>query len=115
MIESSVFRRVVASICQIALALLVIIFFVWAFGIRMPGRDISTAAALNNAEVALRAELVADVQALAGDIGERNLNCYPQLLAAGDFIEASLARAGLTPRRDSYELRGRACHNLEVE
>jgi Zn-dependent M28 family amino/carboxypeptidase len=81
----------------------------------MPGRNISTAAALNDAEVALRAELVADVQALAGDIGERNLNRYPQLMAATDLIEASLARAGLTPRRDSYELRGRACHNIEVE
>ena len=70
---------------------------------------------LNDAEVALRAELVADVQALAGDIGERNMNRYPQLLAAADFIEGSLGRAGLTARRDTYELRGRACHNLEVE
>lgn len=81
----------------------------------MPGRNISSAAALNHAEVALRAELVADVKALAGEIGERNLNRYPKLLAAADFIEASLTRAGLTPRRDSYELRGRTCHNLEVE
>ncbi|HEY8834361.1 MAG TPA: M28 family peptidase [Chthoniobacterales bacterium] len=115
MIESSVFRRVVASLCRIALAVSVILFFVWVFGIRMPGRNISTAAALNNAEVALRAELVADVRALAGDIGERNLNRYPQLVAATDLIEASLVRAGLTPRRDSYDLRGRACHNIEVE
>lgn len=81
----------------------------------MPGRNISTAAALDNTEVALRAELFSDVHALAGDIGERNLNRYPQLVAATDLIEASLARAGLTPRRDSYDLRGRACHNLEVE
>jgi hypothetical protein len=115
MIASSISRRVIGSICRIALALLVIIVFVWAFGIRMPGRNISTAAGLNNAEVALRAELFSDVQALAGDIGERNLNRYPQLVAATDLIEASLARAGLTPRRDSYDLRGRACHNLEVE
>ena len=81
----------------------------------MPGRNISTAAALNDAEVVLRAELVADVHALAGDIGERNLNRYPQLVAATDLIEASLVRAGLTPRRESYELRGRACHNIEVQ
>ena len=105
----------VGSICRIALALLVIIFLVWIFGIRMPGRNISTAAKLDNAEIALRAELVADVQALAGDIGERNMSRYPQLLAAADFIESSLARSGFSPRRDSYELRGRACHNIEVE
>jgi hypothetical protein len=115
MIASSIFRRVVASVCRIALALLVIIFLVWVFGIRMPGRNTITAAALNNAEVALRAELVTDVKALAGDIGERNLNRYPQLVAATDLIEASLGHAGLTPRRDSYDLRGRACHNIEVE
>jgi hypothetical protein len=100
---------------QIALASLVVILFVWAFGMRMPGRNISTAAALNESEIAFRAELVADVQKLAGDIGERNMNRYPQLLAAADFIEASLAGAGLMPRRVSYELRGRACHNIEVE
>jgi hypothetical protein len=115
MITPPVFRRVVVSVCRIALVLLVIIFFLWAFGIRMPGRNISSAAALNDAEVALRAELFADVHALAGDIGERNLNRYPQLVAATDLIEASLARAGLTPQRDSYDLRGRACHNIEVE
>lgn len=81
----------------------------------MPGRNIATAAALNEAEIALRAELVSDVQALAGDIGERNTNRYAQLNAAAEFIEASLARAGLTPRRESYDLRGQACHNIEVE
>ena len=63
MIIPSVFSRVVASVCRIALALLVIIFLVWAFGIRMPGRNTSTAATLNNAEFALRAELIADVKA----------------------------------------------------
>lgn len=81
----------------------------------MPGRNISTAAPLSAAEVALRAELVADVQKLAGEIGERNLQHYAQLNAAADFIEGSFARAGLQPRRDSYELQGRACHNIEVE
>lgn len=81
----------------------------------MPGRNISTAAALTEREVALRAELIADVQALAGDIGERNTTRYAQLNAAADFIEGSLARAGLTPRRESYDLRGQACHNIEVE
>jgi hypothetical protein len=115
MIESPIFRRVVASACRIALALLVIIFFVWAFGIRMPGRNITTAAALDNAEVALRAELFSDVQALAGEIGERNTTRYAQLNAAADFIEGSLVRAGLTARRESYDLHGRACHNIEVE
>jgi Zn-dependent M28 family amino/carboxypeptidase len=81
----------------------------------MPERNPSKAAGLSEAEIALRAELAADVQKLAGEIGERNRNRYPQLLAAEDFIEASLISAGLKPQRVSYELRGRACHNIEVE
>jgi hypothetical protein len=113
--NSGRFRRFVATVCRIALVLLVIILLAWAFGIRMPGRNTSSAAALNDSEVALRAELAADVQTLAGKIGERNLSHYPQLNAAADFIEASFSRAGLQPRRDSYDLRGQACHNVEVE
>lgn len=82
---------------------------------RMPGRNVSSAATLSAAEIALRAELVADVQMLAGQIGERNMLRYPQLNAAADFIEGSFSRAGLKPRRDSYELEGQACHNIEAE
>ena len=74
-----------------------------------------TAAPLSADEIALRAELAADVQTLAGDIGERNMRRYPQLNAAADFIEGSFSRAGLQPRRDTYEVNGRACHNIEAE
>lgn len=81
----------------------------------MPGRNTKAAAALSEAEVALRAELAADVEMLAGEIGERNTTRYAELNAAAEFIEGSLTRAGLTPRRQSYEVRGRACHNIEVE
>jgi hypothetical protein len=112
---SRVGRRIVASAIRIALVVAGILVLLLVWGNRMPGKNISRAAALNEAEIALRAELVADVKALAGDIGERNMNQYPQLRAAAEFIEASLTRAGLTPRQESYELRGRTCHNLEVE
>jgi Zn-dependent M28 family amino/carboxypeptidase len=81
----------------------------------MPGPNPSKAASLNEGEIALRAELVADVQVLAGEIGERNTNRSAQLNAAAEFVEGSLVRAGLTPRRESYEVGGGACHNLEVE
>jgi hypothetical protein len=115
MIRSLHLRRVLGRVARIALALLVIFFFVWFFGVRMPGRNTERAATLNEAEVALRAELAADVKTLAGDIGERNMTRFAQLKAAADFIDSSLGRAGLTPRRDSYELHGQTCHNIEVE
>jgi len=81
----------------------------------MPGKNISTAAPLSADEIVLRGELAADVQKLAGEIGERNMQRYPQLNAAADFIEESFSRAGLRTRRDTYELDGRACHNVEAE
>ena len=81
----------------------------------MPGKNISKAAPLSPDEVTLREELRADVQKLAGEIGERNMWHYPQLNAAVDFIESSFSRAGLRPRRDTYEIRGQSCHNIETE
>ncbi len=81
----------------------------------MPGKNISSAAPLSSAEIELRDELIADVRILGAEIGERNMARYPQLNAAADFIENSFSRAGLHPRRDTYDLHGRACHNIEAE
>src|SRR5436309_13287171 len=81
----------------------------------MTGNNISKTAPLSSDVITLREELRADVQKLAGEIGERNMWRYAQLNAAADFIENSFLHAGLHPRRDSYELRGQACHNIEVE
>jgi hypothetical protein len=115
MIRARPSRRLPGNAIRIALVLLVILGLIWTFGIRMPGRNVSSAAGLNESDDALRAELKADVEKLSGEIGERNMNRYPQLVAAAEFIESSLTTAGSMVRRDSYELRGRACHNLEVQ
>src|SRR2546430_17722358 len=81
----------------------------------MPGKNISSAAPLSPDDIDLRAELKSDVQMLAGKIGERNMLHYAQLNAAADFIQDSFSRAGLHPRRDSYDVHGQACHNIEAE
>lgn len=81
----------------------------------MPERDFMTAAPLSPDELTLREELRADVQTLAADIGERNMLHYARLSAAADFIENSFFKAGLKPRRDTYELDGNVCSNIEAE
>src|SRR5260370_16044710 len=81
----------------------------------MPGNNVFVTAQLSPDEMALREELRRDVQTLAGDIGERNMICYSQLNAAAEFIENSFSRIGLQQRRDTYELNGRVCHNIQVE
>ncbi len=107
--------RILFSALRITIAVVAVFALLWWFGVRMPGKNIASAAPLSPEDIDLRAELKSDVQALAGEIGERNMARYPQLNAAADFIEDSFSRAGLHPRRDSYEVRGQACHNIEAE
>jgi Zn-dependent M28 family amino/carboxypeptidase len=88
----------------------------WWMMIRMPGKSFrGSAPPLSPAELALRYELVAHVQKLAGEIGERNVQRYDKLLAAADYIEHSLGEAGLRTRREGYDLEGRTCDNIEAE
>src|SRR5919198_3353689 len=115
LVRSAVLSKILFSTLRITVAVVAIVALLWWFGMRMPGKNMSKAAPLSPVEVTLREELRADVQKLAGEIGERNMWHYQQLSAAADFIEDSFSRAGLRPRRDSYELRGQACHNIEVE
>src|ERR1700759_355252 len=92
------FRRVLVLLIFLALAGSA----AWWWMIRMPGKNVTSAAPLSASEMQLRAELVADVQMLGGEIGERNLQHYPKLQATVEFLESSLTRAGLTPVRHSY-------------
>jgi len=108
-------RLVRRTFLGVIAAAAVAIALVWWLMIRMPEKNVVTAAPLSPDEVTLREELRSDVQKLAGEIGERNMSHYPQLNAAADFIENSFSRAGLRPRRDTYEIRGQACHNIETE
>lgn len=108
-------RTFLISALRVMAVLAAIFFGGWWFMIRMPGRNIERAASLSAEELVLRAELVADVQELAGNIGERNLPHYPALLQAGEFIEKSFRASGLESRRDSYDVRGKQCHNIEAE
>ncbi len=88
----------------------------WSLMIRMPGRSFQgTASPLSAEDKTLRAELVAHVQKLGGEIGERNLARYPQLISAAQYIEGELARAGWKIRLDEYEVQGKKCYNLEAE
>ena len=108
-------RRVLFSMVRIGSAVVAVFALLWWFGVRVPGKNASSAAPLSADEIKLRDELRADVQTLAGDIGERNVLHYARLSQAADFIENSFSSAGLKPRRDIYELNGNAYCNIEVE
>ena len=92
------------------------VLMAWSGMIRMPGKSFTgSPPRLSPEEQALRAELMAHVQKLGGDIGERNVNYYSQLVAAADYIERTFADAGLKPRRDGYDVGGKLCENIDVE
>ena len=107
--------KILSSALRVTIAVAAILVLLWWFGMRMPGKNASKGGLLSPDETALREELRTDVQKLAGEIGERNMGHYAQLNAAVDFIEGSFSRAGLRTRRDSYQMQGQACHNVEAE
>ncbi|MFL6501712.1 MAG: M28 family peptidase [Candidatus Udaeobacter sp.] len=113
--HSAALSKILFSALRITVAVVAVLVLLWWFGMRMPGKNVSKAGSLSPDEVVLREELRSDVQKLAGEIGERNMSHYAQLTAAADFIEDSFSRAGLRTRRDSYEIRGQPCHNIEAE
>jgi len=111
----AILLKILSRALRVTIAVVAVMVLLWWFGMRMPGKNVSKAGPLSPDEIVLREELRANVQKLAGEIGERNMWHHAQLNAAADFIEDSFSRAGLRTRRDSYEIRGQTCHNIEAE
>jgi len=66
-------------------------------------------------EQTCEARLFADVEALAAQIGPRNIWHYEALQRAADYSNASLRRIGYTPLIQTYEARRKTFANLAVE
>ncbi|GIW71619.1 MAG: hypothetical protein KatS3mg102_1161 [Planctomycetota bacterium] len=83
----------------------------------MPGRSYrGPLPALSAAQAELAARLQADVDALAGQIGERHLLAPQRYAAAADWVERRLAEAsGRAVRRLPYRYRDVQFTNLEVQ
>jgi hypothetical protein len=60
-------------------------------------------------------QLKRDVTKLAGEIGPRNLQRPAKLAAAADFVERELTAAGYEVTRQTYQVEGIDCWNLETE
>lgn len=82
-----------------------------------PGRaDVGPPRTLTSDELQLKDLLRADVESLAGTIGERNVLSKPaQLEAAAQFIEDSLRASGLQPQSQWYKIGHTQCRNIEAE
>src|SRR6266446_5122719 len=92
--------KIVRLIYILFWSILVLIVLGWLLMIRMPGRNFNgTALPLTSMERQLRAEMIAQVQKLGGEIGERNLRNYRQLEMAAHYIESDLTQSGWKVRR----------------
>jgi hypothetical protein len=81
----------------------------------MPGRSSTPPLPpLNASEIAARDRLRTDLEALAGDIGERNMAHPDALERAAQLIEERLRGIGYDPVRRTYVVDGAPCSNLEV-
>jgi Zn-dependent M28 family amino/carboxypeptidase len=69
---------------------------------------------LTEEELRLKSTLRADVEMLAGEIGERNVFHAPKLEAAARYIETEFVKAGWRVEHHRYEVHGVSCDNLEV-
>src|SRR5262249_9789097 len=70
---NEVLLQLLFTLLRVSIAVVAILVLLWWFGMRMPGKNVAKARPLSPDEVALREELRADVEKLAGEIGERNM------------------------------------------
>ncbi len=109
-------RTGLLSIGLAAFAIAAVGILGWWNMFRMPGRNFSgELPPLDADETKLARELEHAVRALAGEIGERNLERYDELQQAGAFIAKALNDAGYEVERQSYEMDRRIYQNLIAE
>jgi hypothetical protein len=108
-------RRAAASARRTAAVLVaagLVLSACWVVMIRMPGASYAgPLAPLGDHERELEASLRRDVEALAGQVGDRSAG----LSAAADVIDRAFTGAGYHVARQRYEVAGHACDNVEVE
>jgi hypothetical protein len=109
-------RAALIRVGGLLLVLGVGVWWAWFTMIRMPLKSYDGPwLPLSPEETVLRDGLRRDIQALAGDIGERNIFRPDRLKAAADFIEAAFIKAGHTVQTQAYSVQSVPCRNLEVQ
>jgi Zn-dependent M28 family amino/carboxypeptidase len=83
---------------------------------RMPGSSYQGKLPPTTDEIrVLEQELQRHVYTLGKQIGERNIYRYPKLLLAADYIHNEFKAAGLSVRRQAFNVARKTCENIEGE
>jgi hypothetical protein len=111
-----------AIVCVGVLAILGFAF--WFFWIRMPDQPFQATDNSSQQETEVEeaekkldveTEVKAHVVHLAETIGERNLGRYDELCDAADYIENELKSYGYQTGRQTFQVRGLDCFNIDAE
>lgn len=94
----------------------ILINWAWFSTIWMPGKSYGgSMPPLTQREATLQKVLQQEVEKLSGEIGEHNYSQYQNLVAAVNFLEASLAASGYQVQQQGYQVANQTFYNLEVE
>lgn len=108
-------KLLILGLSLFAMLLAVACFLVWWWMVFMPGSTFrGDLPQLSAQQHGIRDELHGHVRKLAAEIGERNLDRYPALEQAADYIYAQFESSGYTPQRQTFQVRNLDCHNIEV-
>ena len=89
---------------------------IWGIMLRMPGTSFAGPLPdLSADERALSDALKRDLDMLSLTIGERNVEHPVELARAATWLEAQLRGAGYEPQRQTYDVAGMECANIEAE
>lgn len=100
----------------LSVILSILIGWVYFAMIWMPGDSYrGSMPPLTEQETALQTALQKDVKKLSGEIGEHNYSEYKNLVAAANFLDASLTASGYKVQRQEYQVNNQVFHNLEIE
>lgn len=84
--------------------------------IKMPGESFQGALPeLTGQEAAIRDQLKKDLERLSGEIGERNTRRPREYALAAQWIEQTMTAADYQVARQTFQVKGRTCVNLEAE
>lgn len=109
-------RRAAFRLLLLGVVAALILVYIWTAMIRMPGKSFTgEPLPWTEEEKALAEEMRRTVEALAGEIGERNVWLPDNYDRAADRIEEAFRSYGYEVRRQEIDAEGVTTYNLEVE
>ncbi|MEX2381324.1 MAG: M20/M25/M40 family metallo-hydrolase [Opitutales bacterium] len=110
------FNRGAFRVLLLLLVVLVaVLVYGWAMMIWMPGKSFQgKLPPWTEEEMRLSATLAELVEEIAGEIGERNIQTPDRYHEAADFIEERFHASGYAVKRQTFDVSGVACSNLEA-